>query len=225
MCLLKKIEKRIENWKFRWLSLGGRLTLANSVLHSILVYWLSLVKLPTIVLRRIQNLISKFISKGGKKGSGFHLTKWKNIARPKHFGGWGIKQISWFAQSLDAKSCWRRLFGSGLWNSVLCKKYFQGIDLISWLRRDTHNTQGTSVIWKNFMDSLPIIKRCLAWEIGSRIRIVLGRNPFIGCNSKYKISISLLQVLNNSNIFSLAQAVDPVDTGTTQNWLESIQIG
>jgi hypothetical protein len=178
-----------------------------------------------IVLRRIQNLISKFISKGGKKGFGFHLTKWKNIARPKHFGGWGIKQISWFAQSLDAKSCWRRLFGSGLWNSVLCKKYFQGIDLISSLRRDTHNTQGTSVIWKNFMDSLPIIKRCLAWEIGSRICIVLGRNLFIGCNSKYKISISLLQVLNNSNIFSLAQAVDPVDTGTTQNWMESIQIG
>jgi len=75
------------------------------------------------------------------------------------------------------------------------------------------------------MDSLPIIKRCLAWEIGSRSRIVLGRNPFIGWNSKYTISISLLQVLNNSNIFSLAQAVDPVDTGTTQNWSESIQIG
>jgi hypothetical protein len=87
MWLLKKIEKRIGNWKFRWLSLGGRLTLANSVLHSILVYWLSLVKMPTIVLHRIQFLISKFISKGGKKGSGFHLTKWKNIARPKHFGG------------------------------------------------------------------------------------------------------------------------------------------
>jgi hypothetical protein len=61
MFLLKKIEKRIKNWKFRWLSLGGRLALANFVLHSILVYWLSLVKLPMVVLHFIQNLISKFI--------------------------------------------------------------------------------------------------------------------------------------------------------------------
>jgi hypothetical protein len=48
--LLKKIEKRIGNWAFRWLSLGGRLTLANSVLHSIHVYWLNLVKLPSSVI-------------------------------------------------------------------------------------------------------------------------------------------------------------------------------
>jgi hypothetical protein len=30
--LIKKIEKKINNWTFRWLSLGGRLTLATSVL-------------------------------------------------------------------------------------------------------------------------------------------------------------------------------------------------
>jgi hypothetical protein len=127
MWILKKIEKRIRNWTFRWLSLGGRLTLETSVLQSIPVYWLSLVKFPTSVLNRIQNLISKFIWKGGKKGIGFHLTKWKNIARPKLLGGWGIKHISWFAQSLSAKSCWRGLFRTGLWNTVLCKKYLKGM--------------------------------------------------------------------------------------------------
>jgi hypothetical protein len=33
--LLKKIEKRIKNWTFRLISLGGKLTLANSILQSI----------------------------------------------------------------------------------------------------------------------------------------------------------------------------------------------
>jgi hypothetical protein len=224
MWILKKIEKRIGNWTFRWLSLGGRLTLATSVLQSIPVYWLSLVKFPTSVLNRIHNLISKFIWKGGKKGTGFHLTKWKNIARPKLFGGWGIKHISWFAQSLSAKSCWRGLFGTGLWSTVLCKKYLKGIDLISWLRRDSHPTQGSSIIWKNFMGSLSIIKRWLAWEIGSGTRVVLGRDPFIGCNPNFKLTTSLLQVLNNSNIHSLAQAVNSMDTGNSHYWLESAQI-
>jgi hypothetical protein len=94
MWLIKKIDKKIGNWTFRWLSLGGRLTLENSVLQSILVYWLSLDKLPTSVLQRIQLMITKFIWKGGKKGTVFHLTKWKNLAKPKWFRGWGIKHIS-----------------------------------------------------------------------------------------------------------------------------------
>jgi hypothetical protein len=42
---------------------------------------------------------------------------------------------------------------------------------------------------------------------------------------QYKLTNSLLQVLNNSNIYSLAQAVDPLDTGTTHYWLESTTIG
>jgi hypothetical protein len=192
MWLLKKIEKRIENWTFRWLSLGGRLTLANSFLQSIPFYWLSLVKIPSSMLHQIYLLLSNFIWKRGKKGTGFHLTKWKNIARPKLYRGWGIQHISWFAQSLAAKSCWRGLFGTGLCNFVLCKKYLKGIDIIFWLRRDDHNTQGMSIIWKNFFLSLPIIKRWLAWEIGSGNRVVLGCNPFIGCNDTYKLSFPLL---------------------------------
>jgi hypothetical protein len=100
-------------------------------LQIIPVYWLSLVKLPTSILHRIHLLITNFIWKGGKKGTGFHLTKWQNIAKPKICGGWGIKHITWFAQSLAAKSCWRGLFGSSLWNFVLCKKYLKGIDIIS----------------------------------------------------------------------------------------------
>jgi len=55
------------------------------------------------------------------------------MAKQKIYGGWGIKHISWFAQSLATKSCWRGLFGSVLWNSILCKKYLKGIDIISWL--------------------------------------------------------------------------------------------
>jgi hypothetical protein len=199
--LLKKIEKRIGNWTFRWLSLGGRLTLAKSVLQSIPVYWLSLVKLPSSILHRIQLLISNFIWKGGKKSTGYHLTKWKNIARPKDYGGWGIKNISWFAQSLAAKSCWRGLFGTGLWNTVLNKKYLKGVDIISWLRREDHNSQGTSIIWKNYMCSFPIIKRWLAWEIGSGNRVILGHDPFIGCNSSFKLSDPLIQFLNSLSIF------------------------
>jgi len=99
---------------------------------------------------------------GGEKGLGYHLTKWKNIVKQKYYGGWGIKNISWFSQSLATKSCRRGLFGSGLWNTFLSRKYLKGIDIISWLCRDDHKPQGSSIIWKKFMCSLSIIKRWLA---------------------------------------------------------------
>jgi hypothetical protein len=99
--LIKKIEKKIGNWTYRWLSLGDRLTLATSVLQSIPVYWLSLEKALISILQRIQHLISRFIWKGGKKATGFHLTKWKSLAKPKEYGGWGIKHLTWFSLLLQ----------------------------------------------------------------------------------------------------------------------------
>jgi hypothetical protein len=51
--MVQKVEKRIGNWSFHWLSLGGRLILAKSVLQSLHVYWLSLVKIPSSMLHRI----------------------------------------------------------------------------------------------------------------------------------------------------------------------------
>ena len=72
---------------------------------------------------------------------------------------------------------------------------------------------------------LPIIKRWLAWEIGSRNRVVLGCDPFISCNFNFKLSIPLIQFLNNTSIYIIAQAVVPDVFGTNHKWLESNQLG
>jgi hypothetical protein len=47
--------------------------------------------------------MANFLWKGANKTTGFHLTKWKNIAIPKEFGGWGIRNIFWIAKSLASK--------------------------------------------------------------------------------------------------------------------------
>ena len=38
--LVVKVEKRIKNWSFRWLSKGGKLILVKTVLEAIPVYWM-----------------------------------------------------------------------------------------------------------------------------------------------------------------------------------------
>ena len=59
--LLKKIEKRISNWTYRFVSLGGRITLIIATLQSILVYWFSLVKLPSSIINAIKENIFYFL--------------------------------------------------------------------------------------------------------------------------------------------------------------------
>jgi len=50
-------------------------------------------------------------------------------------GGWGIRDLDLFNQALAAKSMWRDLFHTGLWSSVMRKKYLKGIKIVSWLRK------------------------------------------------------------------------------------------
>jgi hypothetical protein len=45
------------------------------------------------------------------------------IARPKIYGGWGLKNMDMFGRALAAKSLWRCLTKDGLWNKVVKDKY------------------------------------------------------------------------------------------------------
>jgi hypothetical protein len=105
MWLIQKVEKKIGHWTYRWLSLGGRLVLEKYVLQNLHVYWLSLSKVPSSIINKIQQLILRFIWKGENKSTGLHLARWGKISRPKALGGWGIQNLLWFAQALSTKYC------------------------------------------------------------------------------------------------------------------------
>jgi hypothetical protein len=41
--------------------------------------------------------------------------KWSGIGTPKNLGGWGLKNIFHFTQSLAAWSLWRLILNNGIW--------------------------------------------------------------------------------------------------------------
>lgn len=89
--LLKCFDKRINHWCWGWLTLGGRLTLAMSVLQNITVYWLSLSKIPKTILNGMCKRTFSFIWAGGGYTFKFHLVNWKSLARPRQMGGGLLK--------------------------------------------------------------------------------------------------------------------------------------
>jgi ribonuclease HI len=146
------------------------------------------------------------------------------IALPKESGGWGLRNLKWFSLSLATKSCWRGLFGDGLWSKVLRKKYLKGIDVPSWIKRNDFKHSVASVIWRNLMTTMPIILRWTAWTVGCGKQISLGMDAFVGGNDRCFLSHPLISHLHNLNIFSLAQAALPNNSTSSTVWIDSKQL-
>jgi mannosylglycoprotein endo-beta-mannosidase len=85
--LVSSFERKIGLWYFKWLSLGGRLILINSVLQSLAVYWMVLEKIPAKILSMLRKLSFNFLWNDFAGNRHFHLCKWQILSRPKREGG------------------------------------------------------------------------------------------------------------------------------------------
>eukprot|EP00253_Pinus_taeda_P017405 PITA_17405 len=124
--LIEKLETRISHWSFKWLSRAGRLTLIKSVLMAIPVYWAALSWIPKGILEKIRRLCCRFLWAGSKENTVLPWVAWDKIARPKDWGGWGIKRFPEFSLSLAAKSGWRLISMENIWTKGLAWKVGDG---------------------------------------------------------------------------------------------------
>lgn len=62
--LLHKLNKRLGGWAAKFLSMAGRLVLVNSVLSSLLIYLMTVLKLPQWVTKEIDRVRHRFLWHG-----------------------------------------------------------------------------------------------------------------------------------------------------------------
>ncbi|KAL4348556.1 hypothetical protein GQ457_17G007420 [Hibiscus cannabinus] len=121
--ILQIFQKRLDGWKGKILSFGGRITLAKSVLSSLPIYYLSMFQLPACIAGKLNSLISKFIW-GNKEGRTIHWVKWETVCKPKIRGGLGLWDLRLKNRALLNKWIWR--YGEekeSLWRKVVDAKY------------------------------------------------------------------------------------------------------
>jgi len=203
--LIAKIEARISHWSFKWLSRVGRLTLIKSVLMAIPIYWATLTWVPKGILEKIRRICSRFLWDGSKENSVLPWVAWEKVARPKDWGGWGIKSLPDFSLSLAAKSGWKLIKMENLWTRVVKRKYIDPTPLEEWIRNPVKNKKNVSVIWKATVESFKVIEQGLAWKIGNGRNLKIGKDPWVGCNENYALSPGLIRHLENKGILSLNQ--------------------
>nr|KYP44925.1 LINE-1 reverse transcriptase isogeny [Cajanus cajan] len=94
--MLDGLRKCLSSWKHKHLSIGGRVTLINSVLNAMPIHFLSFFKAPNSVIKEIMAIQRDFLWRGVKDGSKIPWVKWETMCKSKVEGGLGIKDVRLF---------------------------------------------------------------------------------------------------------------------------------
>lgn len=101
--VINTLERILASWKGKHLSFGGRITLINSVLNSLPVYFLSFMRIPRKVLKIITRIQRDFLWGGNGVTRKIALVRWEVVCKSRVEGGLGIKNIDWFNLALLAR--------------------------------------------------------------------------------------------------------------------------
>lgn len=85
--LREKIDRRLSGWKSKYLSLAGRITLANSTIATLGYYSMQTAKVPRAICDDMDRKMRRFIWGGNEDTRKIHLLSWETIQRPTSQGG------------------------------------------------------------------------------------------------------------------------------------------
>ncbi|CAN1849884.1 Putative ribonuclease H protein At1g65750 [Linum perenne] len=121
--VIASVDKRLDTWKARFLSFGGRVALLKSVLSGLPIYFMSLFKAPATVIRRLENLQCRFLWAGDLQKDKVHWIAWESVKAPRCFGGLGIQDMKILNAALLSKWAWRfAVERNAWWRNLLATK-------------------------------------------------------------------------------------------------------
>ncbi|KAE8729083.1 Ubiquitin-activating enzyme E1 1 [Hibiscus syriacus] len=122
--IVQKFNKKLASWKARTLSVAGRLVLLKVVLCSLPTYFMSLFKIPSSVIVKLNSIMASFLWGGGAEVKKIHWINWSTVCSAKSAGGLGVLDLNYMNRALLGKWSWRFANDRGsVWKKVICSKY------------------------------------------------------------------------------------------------------
>ncbi|GKU94304.1 hypothetical protein SLEP1_g7819 [Rubroshorea leprosula] len=134
--MIDSFKKKLAGWKNKFISLGGRIMLLNSVLSSLLVFTMFVHLLPKGLILLLDKIHTSFLWGGGENNRKINWVCWENVCRSKLEGGLGVKDLRKFNLVLLGK-WWSRLAEGeeGLLYRVIREKYgSKGGNWLNWIK-------------------------------------------------------------------------------------------
>ena len=99
-----RAKSKLAGWQGKLVNVAGRRELVKSVLSSLPVYLLTVIKAPKQFLKEIDKMRRKFL--WGELTGGKCKVAWATVCTPQPYGGLGIKDLDYFSQSLRLRWLW-----------------------------------------------------------------------------------------------------------------------
>ncbi|EOY17515.1 Uncharacterized protein TCM_042331 [Theobroma cacao] len=157
----RQIKAHATGWENKVLSLGGRITLLRSVLSSLPMYLLQVLKPPAIVIEKIERLFNSFLWGDSNEGKMMHWAAWNKITFPSSEGGLDIRNLKNVFDAFTLKLWWRFYTCDSLWTHFLKTKYCLG-QIPQYVQPKLHD----SSIWKRMIGGRDVAIQNIRWKIG-----------------------------------------------------------
>ena len=116
--LLQLLANRLGSWGNKYVSLGGRVVLLNSVINVIPIFYMFVMKMSVSVWNKVVRLQRNFLWGGVKRSRSIPWVSWAIVGKP------GVRDLRQVNLALLAKWRWRFLLGDGgLWCDILIARY------------------------------------------------------------------------------------------------------
>jgi hypothetical protein len=183
MHFVERIIQRINGWKEKLLSIGGKEILLKSVAQAISVYAMSVFLIPKNVCKSMMDAISKFWWGDDENSNKMHWYAWWKLCYPKKEGGMGFRDFHSFNLAMLAKQVWRLIKDPGsLCARVLQAKYYPEGDILK-----AGPKAGSSFTWQSIVAGVTTFKRGYIWRVGNGEHINIWNDPWIPNSPSKKI--------------------------------------
>ncbi|XP_039145636.1 uncharacterized protein LOC120282866 [Dioscorea cayenensis subsp. rotundata] len=200
--LIDKIKSRLSTWKSNYLSIGGRLTLLNSVLSSLPTFWMSMFCLPKWVIKEIDRIRRDFLWSGPDMDiPRCRLVAWQAICRSKEQGGWGILNLSVFNMALLGKWRWKFLSDSN-WCCARVIKF--NYNLTSWNMFSLPRGR-VSFFWSGVLKGLSAFNGCVTVKVHFGMEALFWKDRWLNGRAPMHLwpNEFLASPMQNASVFDL----------------------